>query len=87
MIDLDPTSYSEAMRSPNRAQWKAAIREEWNSLLENSTFEAFKSDSTTPTPLGPPTDDVVMNLDDEQPAIEPPFGSKPLKCRWIFKTK
>jgi hypothetical protein len=28
-----------------------------------------------------------MNLDDEQLAIELPFRSNPLKCRWIFKTK
>ena len=37
-INGDPSSYEEAMASPQREQWKIAIREECNSILRNDTF-------------------------------------------------
>ena len=50
-INGDPPSYEEAMASPQRTQWKKAIREERNSILWNETFTAIK-DSTTKRLIG-----------------------------------
>lgn len=38
-LRLDPQSFTEAMRSLDAKEWRTAITAEWNSLLENSTFE------------------------------------------------
>ena len=56
--DDDPQSYREAMNSPLQRQWKAAIQQEYVSLLENDTF----------TP------------------VEYAY-SKPIGCKWVYKTK
>jgi hypothetical protein len=37
-IDGDPRSYEEAMLSPLKKQWQAAIMEESNSIIRNETF-------------------------------------------------
>ena len=37
--DGDPSTYEEAMDSPQRARWQAAIREECTSILRNDTFQ------------------------------------------------
>jgi hypothetical protein len=36
----DPQSYSEAMKSPDAQEWRKAIQAEYDSLLENNTWEA-----------------------------------------------
>ncbi|CCX30953.1 Similar to conserved hypothetical protein [Lodderomyces elongisporus NRRL YB-4239]; acc. no. XP_001526364 [Pyronema omphalodes CBS 100304] len=41
-IDSEPMSYKEAMASPEREQWKEAMRREWKALIPNKTFEAFQ---------------------------------------------
>lgn len=71
-IDLvtgeDPTSYVEAMASPEAKLWKLAMLEEWQAILRNQTFQAFEqqeypTETCTPanldkfallTPLGIP---------------------------------
>lgn len=39
MIHGDPTTFQEAMSGSQANQWYHAIKEEWNSILENQTFE------------------------------------------------
>jgi hypothetical protein len=56
--DDDPQSYREAMSSPLQRQWKAAMQQEYASLLENHTF--------TPVEY---------------------THSKPIGCKWVYKTK
>jgi hypothetical protein len=35
----DPTSYPDAMTQPDAEGWKIAMREEWQALLENDSFQ------------------------------------------------
>jgi len=56
--DDDPQSYREAMNSPLQRQWKAAMQQEYASLLENHTFIP----------------------------VEYTY-SKPIGCKWVYKTK
>jgi hypothetical protein len=37
--DDDPQNYHEAMTWPDAEEWKKAMSSEWNSLLENETFD------------------------------------------------
>lgn len=38
-LDIEPRIRNEALRSPEKAQWEQAMREEYNSLVENDTWE------------------------------------------------
>jgi hypothetical protein len=54
----DPQSYREAMSSSLQRQWKAAMQQEYASLLENRTFTPVEH-----------------------------VHSKPIGCKWVYKTK
>jgi hypothetical protein len=54
----DPQSYREAMSSSLQRQWKAAMQQEYASLLENRTFTPVEH-----------------------------AHSKPIGCKWVYKTK
>jgi hypothetical protein len=41
-IDSEPLTYKEAMASPDRDQWKEAMKREWRALIANKTFETFQ---------------------------------------------
>jgi hypothetical protein len=63
-IDGDPRSYEEAMLSPLKKQWQAAIMEESNSIIQNETFSP-------------------VNLQE----LRTDFGARPIRSKWVFKTK
>jgi hypothetical protein len=42
-IDSEPLTYKEAMASPDRDQWKEAMKREWRALIANKTFETFQN--------------------------------------------
>jgi hypothetical protein len=46
--DSDRTSYAEVKASPHRKEWEAAMRDEWQSLLENVTFDFAIDDGLPP---------------------------------------
>ena len=86
LLDCDPTSYTAAMKSADRDNWRTAMQEEWNSLLINETFQAFKSNDNA-EPLRPVSSPDAFDNQTSYSGITVPFGCKPLKCRWIYKTK
>lgn len=77
----NPTSYKQAMTSPEASSWKEAMRQGWLSLLENETFEAFKDPTKPRNPL---TKDPSSAT--ETPTTYP-TGTKPISGRWVFRTK
>lgn len=86
-IDLvtgeDPTSYEEALASPEAKMWKLAMLEEWQAILRNQTFQAFEQQEY-PTETCTPA-----NLDEF--ALLTPLGIpghvKPIGSKWVYKTK
>jgi hypothetical protein len=46
--DADPISYAEVKASPHRKEWEAAMKDEWQSLLENVTFDFAIDDGLPP---------------------------------------
>lgn len=81
-FSADPTSYAEAIRGPNQAYWKAAMREEWNSLLEMNTFQIYEESLLS----DPTTASSESDLNHLTP-IQLPFGIKAIGSKWIYKTK
>jgi hypothetical protein len=42
-LETDPVTYRQAMNSPYSEFWKAAMKEEWDSLIKNHTWEDMDS--------------------------------------------
>lgn len=59
LLTSDPSTLKEALNDDHASKWKLAISEEYNSLIENNTW----------------------NL------VTLPPGKKPIKCKWVFKSK
>ena len=48
----EPPTYKAALRSPQARQWKEAMRQEWQALVENHTFDIVpKGNNTTYKPM------------------------------------
>jgi len=45
--ESEPLTYKAALRSPQARQWKEAMRQEWQSLVENHTFDIVPKDNDT----------------------------------------
>jgi hypothetical protein len=46
--DAHPISYAEVKASPHRKEWEAAMKNEWQSLIENVTFDFAVDDGLPP---------------------------------------
>jgi hypothetical protein len=73
-IEHEPATYQAALKSPQADKWKDAMRQEWQSLVENQTFETVEGnhqDSISPNKI---TDKIM--------STEEPIG-----CKWIYRRK
>lgn len=78
--DGDPSSYTAAMKSADQGNWRKAMQDEWNSLLINENFQAFKSSDNT-IPLRPISASDASDEQTSNSGITVPFACKPQKCR------
>jgi hypothetical protein len=70
----EPATYQAALKSPQADKWKDAMRQEWQSLVENQTFETVEGNhqgSISPNKI---TDKIM--------STEEPIG-----CKWIYRRK
>jgi len=49
--ESEPLTYRAALRSPQARQWKEAMRQEWQALVENHTFDIVKKGNIVQTPI------------------------------------
>jgi len=49
--ESEPLTYKAALQSPQARQWKEAMRQEWQALVENYTFDIVAKGSTAQTPI------------------------------------
>jgi len=49
--ESEPLTYKAALQSPQARQWKEAMRQEWQALVENHTFDIVAKGSTAQTPI------------------------------------
>jgi hypothetical protein len=68
----EPRTYNAALRSPQAREWKEAMRQEWQALVENHTFDIVQG-----TKSGNTVDESMADT-----AIEEPIG-----CKWVYRRK
>jgi len=62
--EREPSTYKAALRSPQASEWKEAMRQEWQALVENHTFDIVsKGNNTMYKPIA-------------NTAVEEPIGCK-----------
>jgi len=49
--ESEPLTYKAALQSPQARQWKEAMRQEWQALVENHTFDIMEKGTTIHTPM------------------------------------
>ena len=49
--ESEPLTYKAALQSPQARQWKEAMRQEWQALVENHTFDIVAKGSTAQKPI------------------------------------
>ena len=49
--ESDPLTYKDALRCPQARQWKEAMHQEWQALVENHTFDIMEKGTTVHTPM------------------------------------
>jgi hypothetical protein len=67
----DPLTYQAALRSPQATQWKEAMRQEWQALVENHTFDVVKE---------------IRGNTIEKSRIDVAAG-EPIGCKWVYRRK
>jgi len=45
----EPATYEAALRSPQAREWEEAMRQEWQALIENHTFDAVQGNHRSDT--------------------------------------
>jgi len=67
----EPTTYMAALRSPQAREWKEAMRQEWQALVENRTFNVVQG--TKGNTAQESTIDIPME--------------EPIGCKWVYRRK
>jgi len=65
----EPTTYLAALRSPQAREWKEAMRQEWNALVEDHTFDVVQG--TKGNAAHESTIDIPME--------------ELIGCKWVFR--
>jgi hypothetical protein len=67
----EPATYQAALRSTQADKWKEAICQEWQSLVENQTFETVEGNhkGISPNKLT----DLIKSMEE------------PIECKWIYR--
>ena len=79
----DPTSYAEAMSSPDAERWKLAMKAEWDAILRNKTFQAFQQQEY-PTQASAATNPSEF---ESLTPLEIPGHIRPISSKWVYKSK
>ena len=70
----EPATYEAAIRSPQAREWEEAMRQEWQTLIENHTFDVERRNRRPDDDRSP---EKRQNED---------YG-EPIRCKWVFRRK
>ena len=73
-VENEPATYKAALKSPQADMWKEAMRQEWQALIENHTFDVVRRNGKGNAPSAISTNKVK--------SMEEPIG-----CKWIYQKK
>jgi len=82
----EPATYQAALKSPQAEKWKEAMRQEWQALIENRTFdivEENRKDHHVHSDRN--ADSAVPNSRSQIRSAE--FVEEPIGCKWIYRRK
>jgi len=85
----EPATYEAALRSPQAREWEEAIRQEWQALLENHTFDAVQGRNH---PFGADRDQgrnhpFSTDWDRDQGSKQTKGIGEPIGFKWDFRRK
>ena len=70
----EPATYEAALRSSQAREWEEAMRQEWQVLLENHTFDAVQGTHT-------------FGADRDQVRRHTEGSGEPIGCKWVYRRK
>jgi hypothetical protein len=73
-IQHESATYQAALKIPQAEKWKEAMRQEWQSLVENQTFETIVEGNQQGVSPYKITDKIKST-------------EKPIGCKWIYRRK
>jgi len=78
-------TYRAALQSPQARQWKEAMRQEWQALVENHTFDIVKKGNVVQTPITDRTEEEPIGCKWIYKRKINPDGSTRYKARLVIK--
>jgi len=83
--ESEPLTYKAALRSPQARHWKEAMRQEWQALVDNHTFDIMVKGNTVPTPTTDRTVEEPIGCKWVYKRKINPDGSTRYKARLVIK--
>jgi len=83
--ESEPLTYKAALQSPQARQWKEAMRQEWQALVENHTFDIMEKGTTVHTPMTDRTVEEPIGCKWIYKRKINPDGSTRYKARLVIK--
>jgi len=70
----EPATYEAALRSPQAREWEEAMRQEWQTLLENHTFDTVQGNHSA----------FGTDHDQDQGRRQTEGSGEPIGCKWVY---
>jgi hypothetical protein len=83
--ESEPLTYKAALRSPQARHWKEAMRQEWQALVDNHTFDIMAKGNTVLTPTTDRTVEEPIGCKWVYKRKINPDGSTRYKARLVIK--
>ena len=83
--ESEPLTYKTALQSPQAREWKEALRQEWQALVENHTFDIVAKGNTVHTPMTDRTVEEPIGCKWIYKRKVNPDGSTRYKARLVIK--
>jgi len=83
--ESEPLTYKAALRSPQAGQWKEAMRQEWQALVDNHTFDIVAKGNTVHTTTTDRTEEEPIGCKWVYKRKINPDGSTRYKARLVIK--
>jgi hypothetical protein len=70
----EPATYEAALRSPQAREWEEAMRQEWQALIENHTFDAVRRNH-------------AFDAERDRGKRQTAGNGEPIGCKWVYPRK
>ena len=82
----EPATYQAALKSPQAEKWKQAMRQEWQVLIENRTFDIVEENQINhPFHCDRHTESKALSMQNR--VCRNGLMQEPISCKWIYRRK